>query len=71
MRTPTRPALMIAAALFAAGPTASFAETVGYCQVRVGRECKEAQEGAKWWEVVAIGWVCLAKWVACSANELD
>ena len=70
MRKPTRPVLLAAFALIAAGPTASYAGTVKECYDAVLWDCYQAQKEAKWYEKYAIGLACTALAAGCMAEAL-
>jgi len=68
MKKPTRPVLLAAFALLAAGPTVSYAETVADCYDRVNWQCYQAMRDAKWYEKVAIGAYCSGMLAGCTTE---
>lgn len=68
MKKPTRPILLGAFALLAAGPTASYAQTVKECYDEVTWDCYQAMKDAKWYEKVALGAYCSALLAGCTTE---
>lgn len=68
MKKPTRPILLAAFALMAAGPTVTYAEKVSECYDKVTWDCHQAMKEAKWFEKIALGAVCTGMLAGCTTQ---